>query len=296
MVRGEEKGRNMKWGSGRGIGGHGSWRTGVVSVGTLAVAAIMLLTPAAAGVSPAKTIVLKAPYKTMVTAEFSSTNTVGCGTDRIVTAPHFALKTGTGGFSDAGTAPACAKLPNGIANRGSATSQVSIVQPIHLLHTHTSVVANWTFSASGSESLTSTACPAGAAGVSYDCFELAQVYLFAQAYLIDTTNGSIYFSSNFWPGFINTSENDTFCTPTCTTAILGGSGGSFSASQGVTFYVNATGLNVTHTYALEVDLYGAAYAEIDASNTKLVGGHAAAALNFATLGNGAKLNSLSFTQ
>jgi len=262
--------------------------------GLLTLTAVILLAPAGLGVSASHTTTLKAPYRTLVTALFSSTNTVGCGSDKIVTAPHFVAKAGTGGFSDTGTAPACSKLPNGIANRGSATSQVSIVVPIAVHRTSTSIAANWTISASGTESLVSTACPA-ATGVSYDCFEIAEVYLFGQAYLIDTTNGTFYFSSNFWPGFVNISQNDTFCSPTCSTSVTGGSGGSFSGSQMFTFLVNATGLNNTHSYVLEVDLYGGAYAELDASNTKLVGGHATATLNFATLGNGAKLNKITYT-
>jgi hypothetical protein len=263
--------------------------------GLLAMAAVLALAPAGLGAVPSHTTTLKAPYKTLISAAFSSTNSVGCGTDKIVTAPHFSPHTGTGGFSVGGIAPACGKVPNGIANRGIATGQVSIVVPIKVAHTAVSIVANWTLSAAGSVSLTSAPCPSSSA-VSYACYEFAEVYVFAQAYLIDTTNGTLTFSSNFWAGLQNASENDTFCNGgSCTTAILGGSSGGFSSTQQVSFYVNGTSLNNTHTYVLEVDLYGAADAELDSSNTHLIGGHASASLNFATLGNGAKLNSIVYS-
>ncbi|MCI4330771.1 MAG: hypothetical protein L3K19_02845 [Thermoplasmata archaeon] len=261
----------------------------------MTLVAVLVLAPAGLGAAPSHTTTLKAPFKTLVTASFSSTGQVGCGFDKIVTAPHFVAHSGLGGFSLAGTAPACAKLPNGIANRGQTTAQVSIVVPILVKHPAITIESNWSISASGSVSLTSTPCPTSTAAT-YACYEFAQAYLFSQSYLIDTTNGSLFFGTNFWPGFQNVTENDTFCSGgTCSTAILGSPSGGFSATQGMDLFVNATGLNSTHTYELEVDLYGGALAELDASNTKLVGGHAAATVNFATLGNGAKLNWVKYT-
>jgi hypothetical protein len=129
----------------------------------------------------------------------------------------------------------------------------------------------------------------------YACYEFAQAYLFGSAYIIDTTNGSLYPASNFWPGLSNVSQNDTFCSGgTCTASIVGGSGSSFTSSSAVTWYVNATGLNSSDSFILEVDLYGGAIAELDSSNTKITGGHADASLNFGTLGYGAVLNWVTF--
>jgi hypothetical protein len=200
--------------------------------------------------------------------------------------------TGTGGFSDTAKTPGCASLPPNVANRGIATSEVSIVMPIKLTHTHVALTANWTITATGSEKLTAGKCVASTASVA-NCYQFAQAYLFGQAYLVDSLNGTLFFASNNWIGMSNFSQNDSFCTSgNCTASVVGGTGGSFSATTMFTWFVNATGLVTSHTYFLEVDLFGGTQTEIDAYNTHVTGGLATASLNFATLGNGAKLNSI----
>lgn len=255
------------------------------------VALVVVLAPmgSASLLHPA---ILKAPYKHLLVATFSNTGQVACGKDRVTAAPHFSPKTGTGGFSDTASDAACAGLPTNIANRGLAASQVSVVLPVKLFKSHVHIKVNWTFTAALSEKFTPGACKVST-NTTYGCTEVAQAFLAGVAYLYDTYNGSVYSSSNFWIGFQNISENSTTCSSgSCSTATLGGATGSFSGSQNIVWYVNATALNTSQSFILEIDLFGQAYAEMDAYNTYITGGSAQASLNFATLGNGATLNSI----
>lgn len=264
------------------------------SGGLLAIAAVMVLAPAAAG-AVHTSVVLKAPYKHFTVATFSTTSAVACGKAKVVSAPHFIPKTGLGGFADSGVAPACPTLPPNIANRGDASSQFSIVVPIKPIGTHIFVIASWNFTASGIEHLLSGKC-VNTAAASSNCYQSAEFYLFGDAYLLDTTNGSTYFSSNFWPGVFNLSSNYTFCSSgACTHTVSGGTGGAFSGASPFSWYVNATTLNKTDSFVLEVDVFGGVLTELDGYNAHVTGGHADATLNFASTGNGAKLNSLTIT-
>jgi hypothetical protein len=264
----------------------------VSSGGLMAVTLTLLIAPAALGAGVAHPTVIKAPYTKITVATSVSNNQVGCGTDQTVIFPHFVKATGTGGFSDSAKAPGCASLPPNVANRGAATSEFSIVLPIKIIRSHVAITANWTISASGTEKLTAGTCVASTAAIA-NCYQFAQAYLFGSAYLVDSLNGTIFASSNNWVGMSNFSQNDTFCTSgKCTASVVGGTGGSFSGSTAFTWFVNATGLVASHTYFLEVDLFGGAQTEIDSYGTHVTGGLASATLNFATLGNGAKLNSI----
>lgn len=258
------------------------------------MALVVVLAPVASA-TLLHTTVLKAPFKHLLVATFSSTAQVACGKDRVTSPPHFAPKTGTGGFSTSASDGACAGLPTNIANYGTATAQVSVVLPIKLFKSHVHVVANWSFTASLSEKFTSGTC-AASTNASYGCNQVAEVFLDAVAYLYDTYNGSVYSPSNSWLGLTNISENSTACASTgCSHSMLGGGSGSSSGTQLMTWYVNATGLNISHTFILEVDIFGGTIAEIDAYNTYVTGGSASATLNFATIGNGATLKSISIT-
>lgn len=255
------------------------------------MALVMVLAPVGSA-TLLHTTVLKAPYKHLLVATFSNTAQVACGKDRVTAQPHFTPKTGKGGFSDTASDGACAGLPTNIANYGSASSQVSIVLPIKLFRSHVNIAVNWTFTLALSEKFTPGTCKVST-NATYGCNELAEAFVAGDAYLYDTYNNSIYFSSNFWPGITNLSENSTSCSGgTCSTASFPGSTGAFSGTVNIVWYVNATALNTSQGFILEVDLFGGASAVMDAYNTYVVGGAAQATVNFATLGNGATLNSI----
>ncbi|MCI4330258.1 MAG: hypothetical protein L3K19_00205 [Thermoplasmata archaeon] len=147
----------------------------------------------------------------------------------------------------------------------------------------------------GNESFASTPCPAPASGGWYQCWEQARAYVNGQAYLLDLTTGNSNSSSHVWGGFSSASANDTYCVTNCSTTVYGGAGGVFGGSQTMTFFVNASGLQPNDSFVLEVDLFGVAYAEMDAYGTTISGGHATASVNFASLGCGAKLRFISFS-
>ncbi|MCI4330259.1 MAG: hypothetical protein L3K19_00210 [Thermoplasmata archaeon] len=173
------------------------------------------------------------------------------------------------------------------------SNQLLLLQPIQLRHNQTSIVASVTISVAGNESLASTPCPPPSSGGAYFCYEESEVNLNAAAYLIDTYNGWGW-GSNSWPGFSRLSENTTYCLSKCSTTVVGGSGGAFSAKQSFKFYVNVSGAFSNDTFEFEILLTGGVLAEMDALGTNLVGGSATATLNFASLGNGMRLNYISY--
>ena len=260
--------------------------------GLVALTLALLVAPATLGAGVHPGTVYTAPFGKVLLATDVNNQAVACGIAKTLVQPHFSKVSGTGGFSSLGKAPKCANLPANVANRGDTQSQFSIILGIKPAHNHLNITTSWTFSAAGTESLVSGKCTTTAAATS-NCYEVSQTYLFAAAYLVDSTNGSIYPAGNFWPGMTNISQNNTYCSSgSCTPAVSGGSGGTFSGSASVTWFVNATSLVTSQAFFLEIDVYGGTVTELDAYNAHVTGGLASASLNFASLGNGAKMTSI----
>ncbi|HEV2316174.1 MAG TPA: hypothetical protein VGV89_01175 [Thermoplasmata archaeon] len=251
-----------------------------------------MVAPAAIG-SGAAPIVLKAPYKGSSTGLFNSNAQVSCGHSKIVKSAFFSTRTAAGGFEDSGLAPGCRVAP-GAANYGSATGEFALLVPVRLAAGLHHIVVNLTVTSTETTSLTPGKCATSTASV-YDCYNVAEAYVFGQAALYDATNGTTFGSTNSWPGFVNLTFNQTSCTMgACTVSGSGGSGGTFNSTAHIQLFVNAT-VRGGQSWSIQVIVYGGVLAEIDSFGSHVVGGIATATENVATLGNGARITAISLT-
>jgi len=248
------------------------------------------------------------PYKGSVSVNYNSVYTGGCGAvGKTVVKAAWSPITGVGHFADSGAAKACPMSLAGVggSSNGEGNGEFEIAVPLHVGTTGAhSVGAMWSFKWATSEALTvKGSCPAAkvnSAGYGYQyCSVYADAYIYGYSYLVDTTNGSYFYSPSYWSGVSNYTEtyNDTYCYNfNCTSYNSSfGAPGSSAGSTTFTWWFNGTMVK-SHHYALVAYVYGAAYVSIygyPAAGYK--GSFGSAMLNMGTLGNGAKLTGISVT-
>jgi hypothetical protein len=243
------------------------------------------------GARGAAGVVLTAPYKGGVTP-IENWATRACGKARIIHAVSFQLATGVGGFSAATSSRTCGHPfgEQGRVSYGQVSGEFDIGLKIPGRTGSTTIVANWTFTATGSAVIAPGVCTVSPTVSGSQCFQAAIASVAAIAWVDDLTNGSRTYSTNGWSGLGNASYNDSFCyNGTCRTYAYG-TPGSFSGSSSPSLWFNITGMKASHHYLLVLEVQALVIAENAAYNTPITGGSAAASLNFATLGNGAVLN------
>jgi hypothetical protein len=254
------------------------------------LAATLVVAPGAFGSITHPTI-LRAPFKGASIGLFDSNSQVSCGKAKIVKGSFYVARTGNGGFADQAFAPSC-KVAPGAANYGQSTGEFALLVPVKLSGGTHHIIVNLTVTASRTTSLTSGKC-ANSTAASYDCLNLAEAFVFAQASLYDASNGTTFASTNARPGFVNLTFNQTVCTMgSCSTSSSGGTGGTATSTATIRLYVNAT-VKPGQAWSIQVIVFGGALAEVDSFGSHVVGGLASASVNVATLGNGAKINSIS---
>jgi hypothetical protein len=285
---------------------HGTKLGGYLAAGSTGLLAsvtlLLVLAPAGMGMAVhslgTKTIV--APYKG-ATSLSNSWSVNGCGKAKVVSMAMFNLKTGSGGFSDSASGKTCGKTFGGVGGYGSGYAGGTISMAIKLpgktagISGATSVVATWALMDSGVTSLSPGKC-SFSAGASFQlCETYADAYVYAYPYIVDQTNNTYSYPSTYWSGMYNDSYNETYCySGTCYNYSYGASG-SFSNSVTHAWFFNVSGMTSAHTYVLLMSLYGGASAGVYLYNAKMTAAAGSASLNFATLGNGATLTSITET-
>ena len=243
------------------------------------------------------------PYKGSVSANYNSQSTGGCSAvGKIVAKAAWSPVTGIGHFADAASAKSCAKSLAGIGSgsNGYASGEFEIAIPVHIATTGAhSVAPTWMFTIADSQKMSvGGVCPAvkisaTGYGSSY-CDASSEAYVSGYAYLVDTTNGTYFYSTSYWSGFFNYSSqyNDTYCYNfNCSYYNSSyGAPSTFSGSTSHTWWFNGTMVK-SHKYVLITYVYGGASAYLYGYPKS----SASAMVNLATLGNGAKLSSISVT-
>ena len=271
----------------------------------MVVALMMALASASAGVHPATVIV--APYHHAAQIDSNYVSSSGCIKAKETTKAHWKATTGLGKFAGWAKGASCKGIFGtiGSGSYGSVGGQFEIALSIHIGPGKTSVQAAWTIKAVGAMSLTTSGtCPSPAStssGYSYvDCYLAAEVGVEADAWVVDLTNGSTFYSTTFFFMYNDTyQQNYTYCySGTCYSYnySYGTSPGGFSGTFAYTSYSNGT-YNAAHKYALLTYVDAFVYASL--SNYAYPGasgpfptGTASASINMATLGNGATLTSV----
>jgi len=262
------------------------------AAGLFAVAALMALAPAAGALTVHKTTVLVPAWKGAATSLYSSVGSQGCGSGKDTSPTHWSAVTGNGGW--AGTAKMCAKSsPAG--NGGSVYWDMYVYVPVHLPTGKHMVTVNWSVIVSGATTFTApTSCTLiGAPSYAY-CDTYVSAYMYAYSYLIDMTNGTYIYPTNYYSGMSSYVSNYTYYSGGTWYYSSSGTAGTFSSSGPVVWFWNYTFVK-THKYVAETGWYSDAYADAYTYQATVAGGGGSASLNAATLGNGVDLTSISIT-
>jgi len=274
-----------------------NWLARATAGGGAALVVMLFVTSVAAGAT------MVPPYKGSVVSNYNSQSSGGCkAVGKNVAPAGWSSVTGIGHLAEAASAKSCAKSLAGIggSSSGYASGEFEIAIPVKIGSTGThSVSPTWMFTLADSQAMSvGGKCPAvkisaTGYGSSY-CDASAEAYISGYAYFVDITNGTYFYSSNYWSGFFNYSSqyNDTYCYNfNCSYYNSSyGAPSSFSGSTSHTWWFNGTMVK-THHYVLITYVYGGA----DAYLYGYPASSATASVNLATLGNGAKLTSISVT-
>jgi hypothetical protein len=304
-----------------GVRGYG-WTT-VRSALPVAVAIVILVAPVSVGTHAGLT--LKAPYKGVTSASSGVLSYLGCGHPKsvpIAWSPTSGVITGAA----SGTAKTCGKSTGtvGAHDAGWAHLVIDLALPFRVTTSGShSIGAGWTVSLATSINFTSGGCPAKNLNTHPPLYSSNQAYCLTEGFaefvafasVADLSNQSwssyngsyaIGYTAPYWQNF---TVCYNFGTPTCTNTVGPGKGGynyggndpgfskfTFSGTTTFTLWCNATNMVKTDRFALVLSVEIAAGA--DALEYNLAGpwpASSAGALNMATLGNGAKLNSVVIT-
>ncbi|MCI4330492.1 MAG: hypothetical protein L3K19_01415 [Thermoplasmata archaeon] len=285
-----------------------------------AVTLLMVLAPAGAGAHP--NLTMTAPYKHTAWSPqyYSSVN--GCAA-AATTKSLWNPTTGTVTFSDAAAAKVCKAIVGQVGSYSSAYTetggQLAIPFTVSSNGAH-SITSSWTVNIASALAKTTGGCPKPNVAPTQPYLSSAYAYcesgnevsFYMSGYVSDLNNGSWYNYNGSYADAYNYSfwENYTSCsnygTPSCynsTTGYgylysygyneVGLAAWTFNGATTFTMWNNGTNMVKGHHYVLYVSLSDDKEAYADAYN--LLGhwaGSASASINMATLGNGAKLNSV----
>lgn len=255
------------------------------------VVALLAPAPATAGVSAAYTRTLTAPYTGALVTPSGSWAVSGCSQAAVVKAAFFHPATGHGGLYDSAAAWTCARGGSSFSGSSAyASGGVGVTLPLSIYASRThSIAVQWSVSAAGFQNLKPGTCSLGTMS-SVSCSASAYVYLYAYAYLVDNTDGSYYWASNYWSGLNAGTLRDSSYYSGVWYNTSSGNPGAFLLTSHPTFWINAS-LEKGDSYTLSLEVYGS----VSTSTSGWAGSKADASLNMATLGNGADLTSVTVT-
>jgi len=289
----------------------------------LAITLLMVLSPMSAGASVHPATVLKAPYKGTTNSPGWYAGVTNCGTTK-GTAAKWIPTTGAITTTAATTAKTCGKNIGYVGGSSYANwgGQVQVAIPIKVLTTaNHSIGATISITLASVQTLAHGLCPSKfihypPALYSYEsagCGVSADVSVYVYTQLVDLSNSSWYHHNYTYASVYNDSywENYSSCynygTPTCynTSGNLSYHGGYGYNSPGAatctlsgtctfTQWTNSTApMPRTDRWAVVVYFSASAYSSAFYQN--VAGpfvGSASASMNMATLGNGAKIASI----
>jgi len=251
---------------------------------------VVVASGAPVAVQPANPTVIRPPFtgatKTVLPGKFAPT--VGCGYFATLDPHSFYLTSGKLRYDAVAVAPNCTG-----SRSAAAVVYYQIALPLNVTKAQLSVLLNWTVVANGSATLVLGKCQFPNRSPERSCNEQAQAWIAIHPWLADTTNGTNYYPSN-GSGWADSQsfyhEGPCYRSRGCSSG-PGGSG-AFRINRTVLVWMNATGLNMTHHYLLEVQVAVGVVAGLTCQKCVEVGGHARAALDLETGMNGARFNSI----
>jgi len=289
----------------------------------MAVTMLMVLSPVSAGATVHPATVLKAPYKGTTSSPNWYGSATNCGVAK-GSAGKWVPTTGGITASDSASAKTCGKNIGYVGGGSYAywSAGVTIAIPIKILTTaNHSIGVSFTLTVASAQSYSHGLCPTKfitwpPAKYTYEsagCQTYADVYFDLGANLIDITNSSWYhhnytyvdvYNDSYWSNY---SSCYNYGTPSCYNQsgnysyhgaysynAPGATTCSLSGTCTFTMWTNSTApMPRTDRWMLEIYLYTSA--DASASYSNVAGpfvGSAAASVNMATLGNGAKVTSV----
>jgi len=283
------------------------------------VALLMILSPAVAGIQTH--VVLAPPYKHSASSANYYSSVSGCASAK-TTKALWNAKTGTVTFADSTSARTCKGGVAGVGSSGSAytTTGIEVAIPFTVSSSGAhSISSSLTVTIASIAALTTGGCPKP--NVAYpqamnsyayaECYAANELSFYASAQVVDLNNGSWYgnysyasaYNYSYW-------ENYTYCynygSPACSNFTGGasymygygynymaGAPWTFNGANSLTLWTNGTSMVRGHHYVLLLSVSDdkEAYA-YQINELGFWAASASASINMATLGNGARLNSI----
>ena len=266
-------------------------RRGATFATFFVVATIAMLLLQAAGASATT---LRAPFTSATVTLTNPASHTGAGKTVLVTGAFFNKTTGIGGFSD----NASSTWRNTTSNNSAlATGRIVVSIPIHAPSTGShSISIVWTTIALGSVNLTVGTCRGSSTIATSSCTRFVQAFVFGFAVLQDKTNGSSVRVQN-WPGNSTSVWSNTTCSFLhCTTkASVAHTGALHTGKAFWAWDFTSVPMNATHTYVLQMTLFGGAQVTLSVSGATLKGASGNAQFNSGTRGNEEILDSVGVT-
>jgi len=233
-------------------------------------------------------------------APYAYKSTGGCANAQMI-APHWTALNGAGRMRVQAAANTCPAYRGGSAQYSSAyaNNEISVMAPV-VMPTGTggvNVTWNMNFAAVAGGVLINSTCPAPVINIYGYGSSYCSIYWSASvgmyAYLVDNTNGTYFYPSNYWSGYYNYNDtyNYTYCYSFVNCYNYAASYGYMSGAPGLqspTLFFNGT-FNGLDSYSVLTYVYASA----DASCSGYQGPcHAVAKVNMQTGGNFVNLGAL----
>jgi len=261
------------------------------SGGAMAVALIMALSPVAAAAGHT----YHAPYAGAVSQTSTYTSQSGCATGALTSPVNWSSTTGVLMLTAKTSAKSCGTQLAGVGgySYGYVQGGLEVAIPIKVATSAAhSISVNWKLHGSATEAMSPGTCTLSTTASYQSCYVSAYLSAYAGAYLVDTTNGSYFYQTNYW-SFYNDSYNDTYCySSTCYNS--SGSFGYGTLGGNVSFFINGT-LNKLDSYAILTYFYGYAQSYVSSYQATLTGASASASIVLAGGSNKATLSTIVVT-
>ncbi|MCI4368348.1 MAG: hypothetical protein L3K09_02120 [Thermoplasmata archaeon] len=256
---------------------------------------LLLAFPTGFASSPVAVLV-KAPYQGAAQATTTKLIT-GCGKVHVGTPARFSMRSGTGGFAGSAGAKFCNSGVGGqhSINLGLTAGATTVSVLLPKFSGNHLVIARLTLTANGNDSVSLGPCALKAPATSTECNQSAFWDAGVNGAEVYQSNGNSYwYSSNVGGGFSNWSGKEEVCRTTgcIVNSSISGTSASASGVMNVSVYVNVTGAYAGQTYYIDLYLYSDAGASCSSSAGTVKGCSARAAVNFATGGNGVRVDSI----
>ncbi len=291
--------------------------SGLTVTGVAAVVLLLTGAASAGGVHPTT-------FGGATFAPSYSTGVSGCG--KLTSAPPtWSKKTGDGNFAANASSPPCASTVKGVAVASSASASADslVYAPVKLPTGVGGINVTWTLNAAWLVHITqgvASGCPGSSSSYGYyysylntwinytdsysSCSADASIDVYGSAMVLDVTNGSSYYSDNYWYGFYqqdswsystylyttnysNSSQWQNNYTSYDTYGYLNGANGHGTMLLAPTWFINGTFVS-GHKYVIETSFQ----VSVDSNAVALKGASAVAALKAAP---GTKDEALTYT-